>query len=135
MDAILRFTGHDLEELTVTEWLETKPDALHAIASEWIEAMEKSGPGTQLIFHDGYPIACVESAPFAYVNAYSQHVNLGFFYGVDLPDEHGLLEGTGKRMRHTKIRPEQMPDRSQLLSLLAKAYEDIKMRLSELPQL
>ena len=32
------------------------------------------------------------------------YVNLYFMNGVDLPDPTGLLEGTGKRLRHVKIR-------------------------------
>lgn len=37
------------------------------------------------------------------------HVNLMFSRGVDLPDPTGLLEGTGKRARHVKIkRPEDI---------------------------
>src|SRR2546423_2594421 len=34
----------------------------------------------------------------------ADRVNLGFFGGVDLPDPSGLLEGTGKRHRHVKVR-------------------------------
>ena len=133
MEALLKFTGNDLEEISIEEWLEVKPEPLQATAQKWIEAIQNSGPEVQLIFHDGYPIGCIESAPFAYVNAYSKHVNLGFFYGVDLPDKDGLLEGSGKRMRHVKLRPGQEPPTEALLQLLAAAYEDIKMRLRELP--
>ena len=133
MEALLRFTGNDLEEISIEEWLEIKPEPLQDIAHQWIEAIAKTGPEVQMIFHDGCPIGCIDSAPFAYVNAYSKHVNLGFFYGVDLPDAQGLLEGNGKRMRHVKLRPGQQPAKKDLLALLAAAYEDIKMRLSELP--
>jgi hypothetical protein len=33
-----------------------------------------------------------------------QHVALGFYYGTELPDPAGLLTGTGKLMRHVKIK-------------------------------
>jgi hypothetical protein len=36
--------------------------------------------------------------------AYREHVNLAFFRGTELPDEAGLLSGTGKGMRHVTIR-------------------------------
>ena len=39
---------------------------------------------------------------FAYVNVFRDHVNVGFFHGAFLSDPAGLLEGTGKRMRHVK---------------------------------
>ena len=35
---------------------------------------------------------------------HSAHVNLQLPDGVDLPDPDGLIEGTGKRIRHVKIR-------------------------------
>lgn len=41
---------------------------------------------------------------FAVVMPTRNHVGLGFAYGSDLPDPKGKLEGTGKRMRHVKLR-------------------------------
>jgi hypothetical protein len=41
---------------------------------------------------------------FAVVMPTRNHVGLGFAYGTDLPDPKGKLEGTGKRMRHVKLR-------------------------------
>jgi hypothetical protein len=35
------------------------------------------------------------------------YVNLEFGDGVDLPDPAGRLEGTGKRLRHVKIRRDE----------------------------
>lgn len=44
------------------------------------------------------------SESYVYLIPHKSWVNLGFFYGVDLPDPDGLLEGSGKKMRHVKIR-------------------------------
>lgn len=41
---------------------------------------------------------------YAYSRAFRSHVNLGFFHGVRLPDPDRLLEGTGKALRHVKLR-------------------------------
>jgi hypothetical protein len=41
---------------------------------------------------------------FAVIMPTRNHVGLGFAYGSDLPDPKGKLEGTGKRMRHVKLR-------------------------------
>jgi hypothetical protein len=41
---------------------------------------------------------------FCHIAVYSQHVNLGFDWGTELPDPHKLLEGTGKRTRHVALR-------------------------------
>jgi hypothetical protein len=40
---------------------------------------------------------------FCHVAVYSGHVNLGFNRGADLPDPRGVLEGSGKQMRHIRI--------------------------------
>ena len=40
---------------------------------------------------------------FCYVAAYSNHVNLGFYLGAELPDPHRVLKGTGKKMRHIRF--------------------------------
>jgi len=42
--------------------------------------------------------------PFCFIKAAKQHVTFGFWRGVDLEDEKQLLEGTGDKMRHIKIR-------------------------------
>lgn len=39
-----------------------------------------------------------------YVLPHTEHVNLGFYRGAHLDDPAKLLEGTGKAMRHVKIR-------------------------------
>ena len=36
--------------------------------------------------------------------AHKAHINLQLADGAALPDTHGLIEGTGKRIRHVKIR-------------------------------
>jgi hypothetical protein len=43
------------------------------------------------------------SEQYCYVALYKARLNLGFYYGADLPDPENLLEGSGKAMRHIKI--------------------------------
>ena len=81
------------------------------------------------LLHDGHPTACVGDVAFGYVDAFSVHVNVGFFYGVALDDPAGLLEGAGKRMRHVKLRWAQDVDAAALSELIAAAYRDIRSRL------
>jgi len=54
------------------------------------------------------------------------HVNVGFFRGASLNDPARLLEGTGKRMRHVKIRPPDPVDEAALTRLIAAAYADMR---------
>jgi hypothetical protein len=79
--------------------------------------------------HDGYATVCVQDAPFAYVGSFTAHVNVGFFRGAALPDPAGLLLGTGKNMRHVKLRPGQHVDVAALQALIVAAYRDIGARL------
>lgn len=130
MEKLLRYEGKDIQDISLDSWLNQKPQALCPIALKWLKVIHHCGSDVQDIFHDGYPIGCVENAPFAYVNAFTAHVNVGFFYGVDLLDETGLLEGTGKRMRHIKLRPGHHHDDKAITTLIHLAYRDIKDRLS-----
>lgn len=94
--------------------------------------MRARGNDVRELMHDGCPVACVEDAPFGYVNAFKDHVNVGFYHGADLDDPAGLLEGTGKRMRHVKLRPGTSVDSAALGALIDAAYGDIHARLEDL---
>ena len=78
------------------------------------------------LLHDGHPTARVGDAAFAYVNAFRAHVNVGFFRGAELANPSGLLAGTGKFMRHVKLRPDHAVDARALMKLIETAYIDIK---------
>ena len=104
-------------------------DELGAIAHYWFEVMRDCGDDVRELLHDGHPTACVADAAFAYVNAFKAHVNVGFFRGAELSDPNGLLEGTGKFMRHVKLRTEGDVDTTALSKLIDTAYTDMKGRL------
>ena len=100
------------------------------IAQRWFEVMRDCGDDVRELLHDGHPTACVDDAAFAYANAFTRHVNVGFFLGAQLADPNGLLEGTGKFMRHVKLRPEQPVNEVALRKLIHAAYADMKRRLN-----
>ena len=105
-------------------------DALGAIARYWFEVMRGCGDDVRELLHDGRPTACVADAAFAYVDAFQEHANVGFFRGAELSDPEGLLDGTGKLMRHVKIRPEEDDvDPTALSKLIQAAYSDMRRRL------
>jgi hypothetical protein len=72
---------------------------------------------------------CVEDVAFACVDVYTAHVNLGFFQGASLRDSAGLLQVTGRYMRHVRIRPGVPLDGSALEILIVAAYRDIVAKL------
>jgi hypothetical protein len=61
------------------------------------------------------------SEQFCYIAPLKNHVNFGFFYGADLDDPNGLLEGTGKNLRHIKIKSEFEVKNPALKKLLKQA--------------
>ena len=102
------------------------PGELGAIAQRWFEVIRDCGDDVRELLHDGHPTACVGDAAFAYVNAFTAHVNVGFFRGAEIADPEGLLEGTGKFMRHVKLRPERDVDATALIKLIEAAYTRVK---------
>lgn len=110
----------------IEAWFDSRPRALGALARPWFERMRECGDDVRELLHDGHPTACVGDAAFGYVNAFTAHVNVGFFLGADLADPAGLLEGTGKRMRHVKLRMGNEVDPKALAALIRAAYLRIK---------
>src|SRR6185312_15678878 len=51
---------------------------------------------------------------YAYIAVQSSHINLGFYHGASLADPTGLLEGTGKELRHIKSTTSRAPNALQL---------------------
>jgi len=54
---------------------------------------------------------------------------VGFFHGAALPDPAQMLQGTGKFMRHVKLRPGTATNAAALSRLTGTAYSDIKARV------
>jgi hypothetical protein len=126
-DALFLLPGATKQDPAVEAWF--SGDGLRLMAHPWFERMRASGPDVREILHDHCPTACVADAAFAYVGAFTAHVNVGFFHGADLPDPHRLLTGSGKRMRHVKLHWGQPIHETGLRDLIAAAYADIRRRL------
>ena len=128
--SFLTFEGAVRRQPRIDQWLDERPPELAAIAREWFAEMRACGPDVTELLHDGHPTACVADAAFGYVNAFTSHVNVGFFHGASLDDPAKLLQGTGRFMRHVKARPGALPDEALLKALIRAAYADIKARLA-----
>ena len=124
-----RLPGGARRDPAIDAWIEERRGDLGSIAKEWFHAIRARGDDVRELMHDGCPVACVDDAPFAYVNAFTAHVNVGFFHGATLPDPAGLLEGSGKFMRHVKLTPGVASNSAGLSRLIDDAYSDIKARL------
>jgi len=129
MSQLLRFPGSVGRDPSIEVWMREHSGDLRVIARRWFEVLRSCGDDVRELLHDGHPTACVGDAAFGYVNAFKDHVNVGFFRGAELRDAGGLLEGTGKFMRHVKLRPGQKIDDAALRELVRIAYADMKRRL------
>src|SRR6188508_2453852 len=129
MSRLMRFPSSVKRDPAIEAWLREHPGELGAIAQRWFEVMRACGDDVRELLHDGHPTACVGDAAFAYVNAFKAHVNVGFFRGAEIADSEGLLEGTGRFMRHVKLGPESDVDATALMRLIETAYNDMKGRL------
>jgi hypothetical protein len=126
---LLRFNGAVERDPAIHAWMKKHEGELGAIARQWFEIMRQCGDEVRELLHDGCPVACLGDAPFAYVNVFTAHVNVGFFHGAALLDPARLLQGSGKHMRHVKLKPGTVPDAASLHKLIENAYADIKARV------
>jgi hypothetical protein len=130
MNQILRFPEAIQHDPEIDAWLNAQATELGEIARTWFARLRACGSGVQELLHDGCATVCFGDAPFAYVGVYKAHVNVGFFYGAELKDPAGLLEGTGRLGRHVKLRPGTNVNAAELNKLIDASYKDIKLRLT-----
>ena len=128
---LLRFPSAVQRDPRIEAWFSSFADPHRLMTRTWFERMRGCGADVRELLHDGCPVLCVEDAPFGYVNAFTAHASVGFYYGAMLADPSSLLEGTGKRMRHVKLRPGKELDVDALNDLIEAAYQDIRRRLAQ----
>lgn len=130
MTRIFRLAGAVRRDPDVEHWFVAENEMMRHIAQRWFELLRACGPDVAELLHDGQPTACVGDAAFAYVGAFTHHLNIGFFQGATLPDPAGLLIGTGKYMRHIKLFPDKPVNAPAIEALINAAYQDIVQRLA-----
>ena len=127
---LMTFTGARRRDPDVARWFELDESGLRALVQPWFEAMRECGPDVRELLHDGQPTACVGDVAFGYVDAFAAHASVGFYLGAHLPDPGRLLEGSGRFMRHVKVRPKKPVRESEIFALIEAAYTDIKVRMA-----
>src|ERR1700739_4097283 len=126
---LLRLNGAVERDPAIDAWMKAHDGGLGAIAHQWFEVMRNCGDEVRELLHDGCPVACLGDVPFGYVNVFRSPGNVGFFHGAALPDPARLLEGSGKFMRHVKLKPGTATNPAVLGRLIDAAYADIKARV------
>lgn len=125
----MRFPSAVKRDPAIDAWMHEHSGQLGAIAQHWFEVMRACGDDVRELLHDGHPTACVDDAGFGYVNVFKSHVNVGFFRGAEIADPADILDGSGKFMRHVKLRPEHEVEARALTRLIKTAYTDMKSRV------
>lgn len=128
-DALFLLPSAVRRDPAVEAWFDLL-DPMRAMVQPWFERIRALGPDVTETLHDHMPTACVGQAAFAYVNAFTAHAAIGFFHGSSLPDPSELFEGSGKRMRHVKLKPGADVDEAALAALIGAAYADVRARIA-----
>ena len=127
---LLRFHGGLEHEPAIDDWFAVRSQELVSIARPWFDVMRGQGDDVRELLHDDAPTACIGDAAFGYVNVFKSHVNVGFFLGAFVDDSDGLMESSGKRMRHVKLRPGNLPDAAVLEALTRRACEALRNQIA-----
>ncbi len=94
----------------IAAYVQRKNPAMREITDNLRQLMKKTVPKSRELLNPwGIPTFEWRGA-IGYVMVGKKHVTFGFARGSELPDPAKLLEGTGKNLRHVKLR-----DKAQLI--------------------
>jgi hypothetical protein len=86
----------------ITDYINASPKDQQEIMNHVRSLIHQSVSGVTEEFKWSRPVFKLEK-DFAYLQANKKHVNLGFMNFHKINDTNGILEGTGKDMRHIKL--------------------------------
>ena len=94
----------------IAAYMQRKNPAMREITDSLRQLMKKTVPKSRELLNPwGIPTFEWRGA-IGYIMVGKRHVTFGFARGSELPDPAKLLEGTGKNLRHVKLR-----DKAQLI--------------------
>jgi hypothetical protein len=99
-----------------------------AEARSALARMKALVPGAAILVYDNYNALAIGFAPgekageaVLSLAVFPKWVTLCFLRGAGLPDPHGLLKGSGSRVRHIRLAPPETIDDPRVLALVAEA--------------
>ena len=87
---------------TAEDYIAMLDPPVKEVAAELRSFVLKFSPKLEEGIKWGHPTYSKNSI-VCYIGAYKDHVNFGFWKGADMKDPNGLLEGSGKGLRHVKV--------------------------------
>lgn len=98
----------------ITTYIATAPDKQKLIMEKVRELIHQNVTTVTEEFKWNRPVF-ISKKDFAYFQSNKNHVNIGFTQKIEsLPDPKNILQGTGKTMRHIKIKDASEIDDLQL---------------------
>ena len=90
--------------MTVDAWVKAKTKGWQGeMVNKLLKVARSAAPGAEIAIKWNQPVL-VHNGPVAYIKPASAHVTFGFWRGGELDDPEGMLEGSGDRMKHIKLR-------------------------------
>ncbi len=113
----------DINMREVDEYISKLPWQQQEIASAVRKLVLGASPRLEETVKWGKPWFCCSDETICYIAAQKDYVNFGFARGSELPDPEELLEGTGKGMRHIKLKTMKDVRRKPLTALVKEALK------------
>ncbi|MFC1950927.1 DUF1801 domain-containing protein [Chloroflexota bacterium] len=108
--------------MDVDGYITTVGEPLATIVSKLRQIILMTAPGVYESIKWAQPVY-ESDGPFAYIRAYANHVDLGFWRGIDIRDPKDLLEGKGEKMRHIKFTNTADIDASAISEFVVQAIQ------------
>jgi hypothetical protein len=105
---------------TVDSYVAELPSPQKEVVAALRQLIRKAAPGLKETIKWGMP-CYVGTENVCSIMAYKSHVNFAIFRGAELSDKNGLLEGTGKGMRHVTIRSVKDIRKGAIVALVKQA--------------
>lgn len=91
-----------MAEKTVDNYIAQLNDTQAEIVAKVREIILEAAPEADESIKWAQPVYEI-NGPFAYIKAFKNSVNFGFWRGVDIQDSYDLLVGSGEKMRHIQL--------------------------------
>ena len=107
---------------TIEGYVETLDGWRAEVVQSVVSLVGKTAPDATSSIKWAQPVF-EDHGPFAYVRAFSKHVNLGFWRGTELMDLDARLQSGGKKMAHIKITGADGVDEEAFAQLISAAVQ------------
>lgn len=106
----------------VESYIASATPEVRSILDELLALVRTTLPEAQETIKWGRPVFSADH-DICYVAKARTHASLGFYRGADLDDSRGLLEGSGRKLRHVKVGVGAAVPRNALRDLLNAARD------------